>query len=155
MVVIALVAALTAVAACRQRTPGPEGDILATLTGAPINVEAFDAKTMRDKPSLVLFVTPTCPHCAAQLPQAQHAATKSNANLVAVFVAGKKENATGVLDHAKFSAPAILDDGSLKRRYGIRSVPYTLVLGADGKAREQFVGEQTAGMLMDALEDAR
>ncbi|MGE0545450.1 MAG: TlpA family protein disulfide reductase [Kofleriaceae bacterium] len=142
-------------AGCRQRTPGPDGDILATLNGAPINVEAFDAQALRDKPSLVLFVTPTCPHCQAQLPQAQHAATKANANLVAVFIAGKKENATGVLDHAKFTAPAILDDGTLKRRYGIRSVPYTLVLGADGKAREQFVGEQTAGMLSDALEEAR
>jgi hypothetical protein len=86
---------------------------------------------------------------------AQHAATKSEANVVAVFIAGKKENATGVLEQAKFTAPAVLDDGSLKRRYGIRSVPYVLVLGPDGKAREQFVGEQTAGTLIEALADAR
>ena len=72
-----------------------------------------------------------------------------------MFISGKKENATGVLDHAKFTSPAVLDDGTLKKKYGIRSVPYILVVGANGHASELLVGEQTAGTLVDAIDDAQ
>jgi thiol-disulfide isomerase/thioredoxin len=149
-----MIAAL-AIAGCHKRTPGPEGDILQTLKASPINVDAFDAASLRGKPSLLLFVSPTCPHCLAELPVAQKVASDANANVVAVFIVGKKENATGVLEHTKFTSPALLDDGTLRRRYGIRSVPVTMVLGADGFAREQFVGGQDAETLSDALSDAR
>jgi thiol-disulfide isomerase/thioredoxin len=152
---ILLVFVLAIAAGCKHKTPGPEGDILATLAGAPINRDAFDPAALRGKPSLVLFVTPTCPHCAAVLPNAQRAADQAKAGLVAVFIAGKQENATGVLDHAKFTAPAVLDDGTLKKKYGIRSVPYILVLGPNGHASELLVGEQTAGTLVDAIADAK
>ncbi len=147
--------ATLAIAGCHKRTPGPEGDILATLQASPINVDTFDPTSLRGRPSLVLFVSPTCPHCIAELPIAQQVAKDAHANVVAVFIVGKKENATGVLEHAKFTSPALIDDGTLRRRYGIRSVPVTMVLGADGFAREQFTGGQDASTLSDALSDAR
>ena len=143
------------IAACRKRQKGPEGDILATLKATPINTDAFDPGSFRGKPSLLLFVSPTCHYCLAELPVAQKVAADKGANIVAVFIVGEKQNATGVLEHAKFTAPALLDDGSLRRRYGIRSVPLTLVLGPDGHAREQFTGAQDAETLEEALADAK
>ncbi len=142
-------------AACKKHEPAPDGDILETLRAPTVAGTAFDPHSLRGKPSLVLFVSPTCPHCIKELPEAQLAARKNDANVVAVFIAGKAENAKGVLDHTKFEGVALVDDGTLRRKYGIRSVPYTLVLGADGHAREQFRGGQGEDTLADAIADAR
>lgn len=141
-------------AACRRSEKLPDGDIAASLTVESIG-NAFDPASIKGKPSLVVFMTPTCPHCRVQLPRAAAAAEAEGANIVAVFVAGKAENATGVLAEAKFTGPALVDDGSLSKRYRIKSVPYTLVLGANGHARDAFIGEQEESTLRDALSDAR
>lgn len=140
---------------CKKHEPGPEGDILETLRAPTVEGAAFDPLSLRGKPSLVLFVSPTCPHCVEELPAAQKVARDQGANVVAVFIVGKAENARGVLTHTKFEAPALIDDGSLRRRYGVRSVPYTLVLGPDGRAREQLHGAQGEARLADAIADAR
>lgn len=152
---VALLALAISLAGCKKHEPGPEGDILETLRAPTVAGAAFDPHTLRGKPSLVLFVSPTCPHCVEELPAAQKAARAADANLVAVFIVGKAENAKGVLEHTKFEGTALIDDGTLRRRYGVRSVPYTLVLGADGRAREQFHGGQGEATLSDAIADAR
>jgi hypothetical protein len=48
----------------------------------------------------------------------------------------------------------MVDDGALLRRYKIKSVPYTLVLGPDGNARDAFIGEQATSTLKDAISRA-
>ena len=153
LLLIALAIALAS--ACKKHEPPPEGDIVETLRAKTMTGADFDPHTLRGKPSLVLFVSPTCPHCVEELPAAQKAAKANDANVVAVFIAGKAENAKGVLEHTKFEGVALIDDGSLRRRYGVRAVPYTLVLGADGHAREQFRGGQGESTLSDAIADAR
>ena len=65
------------------------------------------------------------------------------------------ENAQGVIDHTKFDGIALIDDGTLRRKYGIRAVPYTVVLGPDGFATEQLRGGVGQDRLADALADAR
>ena len=145
-----------AIAGCKRNdTPVPDGDIVATLTLPSLGAHTFDPESLRGKPSLVMFVTPTCPHCLVTIPRGAAAAQAQGANVVAVFVAGKKENAEGVISHAKFPGAALIDDGTLRRKYNIRGVPYSLVLGADGHAREAFRGEQEESTFRDALADAK
>ena len=139
-----------AIAGCKRGEPVPDGDIAATLTAPSIGAYAFDPASLKGKPSLVMFVTPTCPHCIATIPRGAAAAEKQGANVVAVFVAGNKANAEGVVSHAKFPGVALIDDGTLRKKYNIRGVPYSLVLGADGHAREAFRGEQEESTLADA-----
>jgi len=144
---------LALAAAC---TKLPEGDIAATLTATSVSGAPFDPASLKGAPALVLFVSPTCPYCRAELPLAASAAKASNANVVAVFVAGKKDNAAGVLKSAHFDGAALIDDtGALKQRYDVQKVPYTLVLGADGHAVEQFHGQQDEATLRSALANAR
>jgi thiol-disulfide isomerase/thioredoxin len=143
------------VLACRRGPAVPDGDIAATLTARTIDDHAFDPATLRGKPSLVLFVTPTCPHCLITLPRAAGAATAQGANLVAVFVSGKARNAAGVVSDIRFPGAVLIDDGTLLKRYAIKGVPYALVLGADGRARDVFEGEQEESTFVDALADAR
>jgi hypothetical protein len=145
-----------ALAGCKRNdTPVPEGDIAATLALPSLGAHSFDPASLKGKPCLVMFVTPTCPHCIATIPRGAAAATKAGANVVAVFVAGTKENAEGVVSHAKFPGTALIDDGTLRRMYNIRGVPYSLVLGADGRAREAFRGEQDESTFRDSLADAK
>ncbi len=152
-VAIALIA--IAVLGCRRREEAPKGDILATLQAPTLDGVAFDASTLKGKPTLLMFVSPTCPHCLDEIPIADRVAKQRGANAVAVFIAGKAENAKGVVEHTKFAGAALIDDGSLRRRYGVRAVPYTLVLGPDGHAREAIRGAQGADVLEDAIDDAR
>jgi thiol-disulfide isomerase/thioredoxin len=149
-VVIAL-----ALVACRRKEEPPKGDILATLEAPMLDGAKFDASTLKGKPTLLMFVSPTCPHCLDQIPRADRVAKEKNANAVAVFIVGKAENAKGVVEHTKFGGPVLIDDGSLRRRYGVRAVPYTLVLGPDGHAREALRGAQETDVLADAVDDAR
>ena len=144
-----------ALLACKRSEPVPEGDIAATLTAPSIGEMKFDPQSIKGKPCLVMFVTPTCPHCLATIPRGIDAAKATGANIVAVFVAGTKENAEGVVSHTKFPGAALVDDGTLRRKYNIRGVPYSLVLGPDGKAREAFRGEQEESTLKNALADAK
>lgn len=141
-------------AACKRGEKLPDGDIAASLTVESIGAH-FDPASVKGKPSLVLFVTPTCPHCRVEIPRAAAAAHAQAANVVAVFVAGTAQNATGVLAAADYVGPALIDDGTLRKRYHITSVPYTLVLGADGHARDALIGEQDESTLREALADAR
>ena len=155
---LAVVAALVAIGlafACRREEPVPPGDIAGSLAVARVGGIAFDPGTLRGKPSVVMFGSPTCPHCLAELPVAQRAARAAGANLVAVFVVGTPDRAAGVAARAGFVAPVLTDDGSLRKRYAIESVPYTLILGADGHAQRAFHGEQTESTLRAALADVR
>jgi thiol-disulfide isomerase/thioredoxin len=144
-----------AITACKRGEPVPEGDVAATLTLPSVGAYSFDPASLKGKPSLVMFVTPTCPHCLATIPRGMAAAKAQGANVVAVFVAGGKQNAEGVVSHTKFSGAALVDDGTLRKKYGIRGVPYSLVLGPDGRAREAFRGEQEESTFREALADAR
>src|SRR5690348_9169361 len=83
-----LLLAIPSLAACHRHEKVPDGDILATLTVPSIDERAFDPSAMKGKPTLLLFVTPTCPHCLVTLPRASAAAQGHDANAVAVFVAG-------------------------------------------------------------------
>jgi thiol-disulfide isomerase/thioredoxin len=151
-----LLAAIAAGAACKQSVPIPGGDVAATLALPTVTDAAFDPATLKGKPTLVVFASPTCGHCFKELPVAQAAAGAESANVVAVFIAGAKEQATAMVARAKFTATALFDGSrGLLERYDIKAVPYLLVLGPDGQAREAFRGEQDAETLRSALASAR
>lgn len=142
------------ISACHRRTRVPEGDVTASLT-LPALGDPLETTSLLGKPTLVVFVSPTCPHCIEELPLAQDAARAADANIVAVFVVGKRENAAGVVQTTRFMGPVLIDDGTLRHRYDVKSVPYTLVLRPDGRASDAFVGTQDASTLRGAIADAR
>ncbi len=148
---------LLAISGCRDQgvTP-PAGDVLASLALPTTTDTTFDPQTLRGKPTIVLFASPTCGYCSAELPIAQRAATAEGANLVAVYIVGAKKHAASVTKSAGFTAPVLVDEsGDIRRKYDIKGVPYTVVLGADGRARRAFRGEQDEATLRDAIDDAR
>lgn len=156
--VLAIVLGGGLVSGCRTRETPPPGDIAVALTalaGPTLAGPAFDPATIKGKPALVLFVSPTCPHCVDELPAASKVAKAANVGVVAVFIAGKAENARGVVEHTGFQGTVLIDDGTLRTKYGVRAVPYTLVLAPDGTAREVLRGAHGEKRLAEALADAR
>lgn len=151
------VALALAVAGCKRNSePVPGGDVAAALALPSLGAYSFDPASLKGKPSLVMFVTPTCPHCLATIPRGLAAATAQGANVVAVFVAGSKANAEGVVSHAKYTGVALVDEKKeMIKKYNIKGVPYSLVLGADGHARTAFRGEQEESTFREALADAK
>lgn len=156
-VTITVAIALAAVGGCkRNTTPVPPGDVAAALALPSLGAIAFDPASLKGKPSLVMFVTPTCPHCLATIPRGALAAKAQDANVVAVFVAGTKANAEGVIGHTKFSGVALVDENrELIKKYKIKGVPYSVVLNKNGHAVEAFSGEQDESTFRDALSDAK
>ena len=154
---ITVAIALAALGGCkRNNTPVPPGDVAATLALPSLGAMSFDPASLKGKPSLVMFVTPTCPHCLATLPRGAAAAKANGANVVAVFVAGTKANAEGVVGHTKFTGVALVDEAKeMVKKYKIKGVPYSVVLGPDGHAREAFAGEQDESTFREALDDAK
>lgn len=140
---------------CHRGPKLPAGDIAATLTAPVASAVAFDPQSLHGKPSLVMFVSITCKYCQATIPRAAAAAQAADANAVLVFVSGTAPGVRSLLTTMRFPYPAIVDDGALEQRFGIAAVPYTLVLGADGRARDVLEGEQDESTLRDALVAAR
>jgi len=143
------------ISGCHRHAQVPDGDVTAALTLPSLGAYKLEPASLHGRPTLVLFVSPTCPHCLAELPLANEAARDADANLVAVFVVGKRENAEDIVRTTKFTGHVLIDDGTLRKKYAINSVPYTLVLAADGHACDAFIGKQDASTLKDAIADAR
>jgi thiol-disulfide isomerase/thioredoxin len=140
-------------AGCRHKPPLPDGDITAMLTAPSLGMHAFDPASLKGRPSLVMFVSPTCHHCIKEMPIAAAVAKDAGANAVAVFIAGRAANAEDVAH--RFAGTALIDNGTLRDRFHVTAVPYTLVLDATGHATDAFLGEQDASTLESALADAR
>jgi thiol-disulfide isomerase/thioredoxin len=149
------IATAIALGGCKRSEPVPSGDIAASLNGESVGAYTWDPASLKGKPSLVMFVSPTCTHCLSTIPHGMAAAKAEGANVVAVFIAGGKQNAEGVVSHTKFEGTALVDDGTLRKKYNIRAVPYSLVLGADGRAREAFRGAQEESTFREAIADAK
>jgi thiol-disulfide isomerase/thioredoxin len=150
-----LLAALLAIAACRRGQPVPEGNIAATLTVPTTTSPAFDPATLKGKPTLVVFAWPTCGHCAKEIPTAQKVADSENASLVVVFTQGGQKHAATAAKQFGVTGPVLVDDGTLKKKYEVRAVPYTLVLDGEGEAVRAYLGEQDEDTLRSAVAAAR
>lgn len=153
---LAAIALVVLSVACHRNTAKvPDGDILASLTIPSLAGDPLDIAALEGKPTLLLFITPSCVHCLATLPHAIEAAKQQATNIVAVFVAGDITRAQRVVDQLKFPGPALHDDGTLRKLYSVDSVPYTVIVGKDGHATDAFEGEQETDTLARALSRAR
>jgi thioredoxin-like negative regulator of GroEL len=148
-----VIVAVLALSACQRSSSVPSGDVAATLTAKAIGEHAFDPASLKGKPSLVMFVSPVCPHCTKEMPIGAKVAHEVGANVLAIFVVGKPQNAADIA--RTFPGISLWDDGTLRKQYGIKAVPYTLVLAPDGHAVDAFEGAQDESTLRDALADAR
>lgn len=147
---------LVAISGCKTGVAAPDGDILASLSlPSAAEDKVFDATTLRGKPTLVMFASPSCGYCAKELPIAAKLTEAEGVNMAVVYVKTRKPAALAAAKAGGFNGTVLIDDGAVSRKYEIKGVPYTLILGADGHAKKAFRGMQEESTLRDAIADAR
>lgn len=147
---------LVAISGCKKGVPAPDGDILASLSlPSAVDEKVFDATALRGKPTLVMFASPSCGYCAQELPIATRVTAAEGVNMAVVYVKARKPAALAAAKAGGYEGTVLIDDGTLSKKYEIQGVPYTLILGADGHAKQAFRGMQEEATLRDAIADAR
>jgi peroxiredoxin len=146
---------VVAISGCRHGEKTPDGDILAALTAPSVDDKPFDATQFRGKPTILMFASPSCGYCAKELPIAHSVASAEGANMAVVYVSGGKEAASKAAKRGGFNGTVLVDNGTLRDKYGIKGVPYTLILKADGTADTAFRGMQEESDLRSALASAK
>jgi thiol-disulfide isomerase/thioredoxin len=144
------------VVACKKDVPPPSGDVTQMLDFATTPDGAdFDAAALKGKPAIVMFWRTGCSYCMKEMPVVARVAKETGATAVSVLIAGNRKRAADTV--ATFDGVALFDDenATIRTRYEIKKVPYTLILRADGTAARAFIGEQDADTLKDALGAAR
>lgn len=152
-----LIVLALAITACKKRSsaPIPEGDVVGTLPAKTVDNKPFDPASLKGKPSIVMFASPSCGYCMQEMPLAQTAAQSKAGNAVVVFASGTPIHAEQAAKQAGFTGTIMLDDGTLKKKYGIRGVPYTVITRPDGTAKTAFAGLTDEATLASALDSAR
>ena len=71
------------------------------------------------------------------------------------MVVGRPAQGKQFLTGLAFEGPVLVDDGSLRARFAIKSVPYTLIVRPDGTAARAFLGTQSHDTLAAAASATR
>jgi thiol-disulfide isomerase/thioredoxin len=109
------------------------------------------------KPVVVNFFGAWCVPCRAELPllESTHRGLHGRAAFVGIDTTDSRTEAIALLDQTHVTYPAAYDPkGTLKGRYGVRAMPTTVFVRADGTVAETVAGQLTAGTLAKGLHAA-
>jgi thiol-disulfide isomerase/thioredoxin len=85
-----------------------------------------------------------CGPCVASMPKLQELHEEKSPDGLKVFAVNlqeEKEKVSQFLKSKNLSLPVLLDQqGEVGQKYGVQSIPFTLVIGKDGVVREVMIG---------------
>lgn len=122
-----------------------------------VDGEVFRLQAQRGKVVVVNFWGTWCPPCREEIPDLVSLQSEfGDEGLQVVGIA--LERSAGVKDVRRFAErqninyPVGLGDGSITRKYGgVRGVPTTIVIDAEGQIRGRLTGQVTEKMLRPGL----
>ena len=119
---------------------------LKNLAGEDVAVEA------KGKPYIINFWATWCPPCQAEIPDltAFHAEHKDSMDFYAVNLQEDVQTVQKFMTERKADLPVVLDmQGTAANLYGVRAIPTTVVVDAEGKVAYR----KTGGVTKEELED--
>lgn len=151
--------AVFALSGCSQNNPPAVGDVLPKFTlpdlkGDKITVpDDFSGKVI-----VVRFWVDWCKSCAIEMPMIDNTYNKYKDRglvVIAVNVGQQKDVAEAFVRKLKISYPVVLDTNSaISKRYGVKAVPFTLIIDRKGIVRKRILGEagkETIGKMIQDL----
>jgi cytochrome c biogenesis protein CcmG/thiol:disulfide interchange protein DsbE len=115
---------------------------------------AVSLADFKGKPMLINFFGAWCVPCRAELPllQQSHAAVGSKVAFVGIDTTDSRSEAVDLLNGTHVTYPAAYDPkGTLKGAYGVRAMPTTFFVRADGTIADQVAGKLTSASLDEGL----
>ncbi|HFC12053.1 MAG TPA: TlpA family protein disulfide reductase [Anaerolineae bacterium] len=138
----------TAVEAARVGYTAPNF-VLTTIKGDEMRLS-----DLRGKPVILNFWATWCGPCRAEMPAFARLATDLP-NDISVIGVNQGESAEIIRDFADELAvtyPLLVDlDQSVNRQYGVRGLPTTLFIDADGIIRDQIIGAASEAVLKEKI----
>lgn len=119
---------------------------LKNLAGEEVAVEA------KGKPYIINFWATWCPPCQAEIPDlaAFYADHKDTVDFYAVNLQEDAPPVQKFMEERKAALPVLLDtQGAAANLYGVRAIPTTIVVDAEGKV----IYRKTGGVTKEELED--
>ncbi len=123
-----------------------------TLGGAPI-----DDAALRGHVTVVNVWASWCPPCRSEAPVLREVARDTAPRGVAflgVLYQDEVAPARAFVERVGLDFPTVLDDGALAHALGVRAVPMTFVVDAEGRVRARHFGPITESQLRVLVEDA-
>ena len=99
-----------------------------------------------------------CPPCRSEAPILRRVSEDSNPDRVAFLGVIRNDDPDSAADFVEdygLRYPNVIDDGSLSRALGVRGIPMTYVVAADGTVTAQHFGPISESRLRVLIEDAQ
>jgi cytochrome c biogenesis protein CcmG/thiol:disulfide interchange protein DsbE len=156
---IAGVALAAGIGAARSGQPGPTTKAWGAAPGFSLpsvreGEPAVSLQRFRGRPVVLNFFASWCAPCQRELPAFQRAAQRygGRVDFVGVTFNDAREDARGMLDRAGVRYPAAFDaESEVAVDYGLRGMPTTYFISADGKLLERAEKELTESQISDIV----
>lgn len=118
-------------------------------TGSAVRMRALGGR-----PTVVNLWASWCFPCRTEMPEYQkvHRALGATVRFLGVDTKDSQNDARSAIQRAAITYPSVFDpDERIRRAVNARSLPTTVLVGADGLIKNVHVGEQTAAELRAAM----
>ena len=125
-----------------------------TFQARQIGAEAMiDTQELRGKPLVLVFWAPWCRVCAVEMPLLGDLQQSfgDRAWVLGVGLSGSRAEMEEFVDKHGGGFPQVYGDDGIAAAYGIRAFPTILVLDAEGRVQNQYVGVTTRWRLRWAV----
>lgn len=111
-----------------------------------IQGNSFSIENLQGKPALIHIWASWCPACRNELPAfAEWAANNADVNIIPVSVDRHSEDAAAFLKTSQINMALLLSDESQVRKLGVRVLPTTIIIAADGSILQTHRGAMNWG----------
>ena len=112
---------------------------------------------LRGRPVVIVFFASWCHPCEEELPVLQKIERDEDGRLAVVGVSYRdlESDSVGFVRKLHVTFPALLDapDAPIAQRYGVRGIPQTVFVDAEGVVRGRIYGETSRAALRPAITD--
>ncbi|MEM1206851.1 MAG: TlpA disulfide reductase family protein [Acidobacteriota bacterium] len=116
---------------------------LANLDGETVRLEELRGQTV-----VLNFWATWCPPCRLEIPSFSKFARKhGDVPVLGIAVDGSREQLIQAKEDMGIDYPVLIADPETLAAYGVRSLPTTVIVGADGKVRSAHAGILTGPQL--------